>query len=96
MTERLSVDVSAIPELLQLAEEVCASNQPRVLRRNDEDIAIIMPARTSVRRRRGAKTTADYEAFLSAAGGWKDVDTDKLIADIYESRKHDDRPPVSL
>ena len=43
------------------------------------------------------KTKADYEAFLSAAGGWKDlVDTEKLKKDIYESRKISTRPPIEL
>ena len=42
------------------------------------------------------KTKADYEAFLSAAGGWKDVDTDKLIADIYATRRRSNRPVVKL
>ena len=42
------------------------------------------------------KTEKDLEAFRSAAGSWKDVDTDKLMADIYESRRHSSRPPVEL
>jgi hypothetical protein len=43
-----------------------------------------------------AKTKAGYEAIRAAAGGWKDVDTDKLIADIYADRSVSDRPPVEL
>ena len=27
------------------------------------------------------------EKFLSAAGGWSDIDTDGLIKDIYKDRK---------
>ena len=41
------------------------------------------------------KTAEDYEAFLSVAGRWKDVDTDRLLDDIYESRRSS-RPPVEL
>ncbi len=42
------------------------------------------------------KSKEEIEAFLSSAGAWKSlVDTDKLIADIYESRKSS-RPPVDL
>lgn len=41
------------------------------------------------------KTAEDYEAFLSAAGSWKDVDTDRLLKDIYASRRSS-RPPVDL
>ena len=45
---------------------------------------------------RRVKTEADYEAFRAAAGSWKDVDTDRLIEDIYESRRRSSRPPVEL
>lgn len=55
-----------------------------------------MPIPKKAKRRR-EKPKADYEAFLSSAGGWKNlVDTDKLIADIYQSRRHFSRPPVEL
>jgi hypothetical protein len=33
------------------------------------------------------KTKEDYEAFKATAGGWKDVDTDQLLADIYADRR---------
>lgn len=43
------------------------------------------------------RTKADYEAFLSAAGSWKGlVDPEKLITDIYESRRLSSEPPVEL
>jgi hypothetical protein len=88
------VDISNIPDLLRIVEEMVASNEPRVLRRQNEDVAILMPARK--RRTRHVGTQADYEAFRSAAGGWKDVDTDKLIADIYADRALSDRPAIEL
>ncbi len=51
-------------------------------------MAIVLPVKAVARREgRRAKTEADYEAFRAAAGSWKDVDTDELIADIYESGK---------
>ena len=90
------IDVSSIPELLRIAEEVGKSGEARVLRSDDKDLAVVVPvaraARPSARRRR---TKADIEAFRSAAGSWKDVDTDKLLADIYEGRRSS-RPPVDL
>jgi hypothetical protein len=40
---------------------------------------------------------ADHEAFLASLGGWEGpVDTDKLLTDIYESRRISTRPPVEL
>jgi hypothetical protein len=93
--ELKSIDISDNPELLRIVEEVRSSNEPRVLRRNREDLVIVSPAKRA-RRSRRTKTPADYAAFRAAAGSWKDVDTDKLIADIYESRRLSSRPPVEL
>jgi hypothetical protein len=50
-------------------------------------------ARTRWRRR---LSDADREAFLSAAGAWKDVDVDRLKKDIRDSRDIPSRPPVEL
>jgi hypothetical protein len=55
----------------------------------------VVPLRPA-RRKVQAETEADYEAFRSAAGRWSNIDTDKLIEDIYESRTISLRPPVEL
>ena len=89
------VDATENSVLSQLAQEVRDSNTPRVIRVGNEDVAVLVP----VRRRRAKRplTDADRQAFLSSLGGWKDlVDTDKLIHDIYESRRISTRPPVEL
>ncbi len=92
------IDISNVPELMRLVEEVRASHEARVLRRDDEDLAILMPAKPGQKRKaKPAKTRADYEAFRSSAGGWKGlVDTEKLKEDIYESRRRSSRRPVNL
>lgn len=97
-SEPKPIDISAIPELLGLAEEVRSSKQPRVLRRDSEDVAILLPVTPAPKRRsKRAKTPADYEAFLASAGGWKGlVDTEKLKADIAESRRLSSRPALDL
>lgn len=78
-SEYAPVDVSNTPELLKLAEDVRKTNRPRVLRRADEDIAVITPVKKkAVRSPFKEKTQADIDAFLAAAGSWKDEDTDKL------------------
>jgi len=43
------VDVSDLPDLLRLAEEVRATRRPRVLRRGDEDLAVLMPLASQTR-----------------------------------------------
>ncbi len=96
--ELTPIDISNTPDLLRLAEEVAESGTPRVLRRADEDVAVLMPVKKPTSRRRTGrkKTKEDYEAFLASAGSWSDVDTDKLIEEIYESRRIDTRPPIDL
>ena len=85
--ELLPVDISSNPELLRIAEEVNATGEGRLLRSRDGDLAALVPlTRASKRRTRRAKNDADSEAFRAAAGSWSDVDTDKLVADIYDSR----------
>ena len=92
------IDISNTPDLLRLVEEVAESGKPRMLRRADEDVAVLLPVKKAASRGRTGrtKTKADYEAFLSSAGSWSDVDTDKFIEEMYESRRIDTRPPTDL
>ncbi len=92
------IDISNTPDLVRLVEEVTESGKPRMLRHADKDVAVLLPVKKGASHERTGrkKTTADYEAFRSSAGGWKDVDVDKLLADIYESRTISTRPPVDV
>lgn len=89
------LDISAMPELRRVAEEVAASGRPRLLTEDGRALAEITPtSRRSVRRR--ASPAAQRRHFLAAAGSWADVDTDQLLADIYASRDAPGRPPLEL
>ncbi len=93
MAEHLkSIDISDVPELLRLAEEVRRAGEPRVLRRNGEDLAMVVPISSGRKPRFRKPTTADLAAFRSAAGGWADLDTDTLIETIYRARQEGTRP----
>jgi hypothetical protein len=82
------INIDDVADLLSLAEEVRTTKEPRVLRRDSEDIAVLMPVTSpTCRKPKSKKTKEDYAAFHSAAGGWKDVDTDTLIKNIYEDRR---------
>jgi hypothetical protein len=90
------LDVSKIPELQRLAQEVADSGEGLVLRDNDTDLAMVAPVKTRARGRRPReRTQADVEAFRSAAGSWADVDTEELKRWIYTGRESS-RPPVDL
>ena len=77
-------------------ERVVCDQETVVVERNGV-AAEFRPAEAAGPRQRQAKSQADGEAFLSSAGGWKGlVDTEKLKADIYASRRISTRPPVEL
>ncbi|HLZ10586.1 MAG TPA: hypothetical protein VKT80_18515 [Chloroflexota bacterium] len=94
MTKELKpIDISNSPEILRIVEEMRASNEPRVFRRDNEDVAILRPVKRAARRRvlRGRPTSADdplWNIVGMAAGpddGVTDVSTNKLkyLADAY-------------
>src|SRR5579871_2875467 len=90
-----AIDISNLPEVARLAEEVRASRTPRELRRGNEVIARIVPATPlhaplPIRGRGRRNTKTDREAFLASAGSWKGlVDADQLKKDIKEARGSD-------
>ncbi|HZQ09452.1 MAG TPA: type II toxin-antitoxin system prevent-host-death family antitoxin [Anaerolineae bacterium] len=67
-----------------------------VVEKDGEPLAVLKPVRPKSKRR-GKKSAAARKAFLAAAGSWRDVvDTDKFLADNYESRRLSTRPHVEL
>jgi hypothetical protein len=93
-TERIHIDATDHPGLSQLARQVRESGKPHVIHLGTEEVAVISPAPR--RRAPHVITEADRQAFLEALGGWKDVDTDKFLADIYAARRASDPPRVEL
>jgi hypothetical protein len=89
------IDISHLPELLRLAEEVRASNRPRVLQRDDVAVAVLMPIQAKPRR--PAKNTKRVlDALYASAGSWANiVDSDQLKDDIADTRGSN-RPDISL
>jgi hypothetical protein len=93
---RTVIDVSDLPELRRIAGEVRDTQESRILRLGSEEIVIIAPVAPDMRLPGRPKTQADYEAFVSAAGGWKGlVDGEDLKKQIKASRGSN-RPPVDL
>ena len=89
------IDISNFPDLLRIAEEVKATKTPRILKRESEPVAMLMPVGTAVKPETKPKPTkADYEASLAAIGSWRDLDSDALIAHVYRAREEGSRPPT--
>jgi hypothetical protein len=54
------IDISRIPELLTLAQEVRSTNEPRILQQDSEDVAMLTPITPAAKRSgRGKPTSAD-------------------------------------
>lgn len=84
------IDISDVPELLKIAEDVHATGEPCVLRRDSEDLAVLMPAkRRAPRVPRGKPTTADDPLWnivgIGSSQGPTDVSANKhkYLAEAY-------------
>jgi hypothetical protein len=94
--EAVRIDVSTMPDLARLAEEVARTRTTRILQRGDEDIAVLSPARPKRRLKGKRVSEADIAASRAAAGSWKGlVDTERLKRELDAARS-DSSPPVEL
>jgi hypothetical protein len=93
------LDISALPDLLRLVDVIVEADEPLVLRRRGEDVAVLTPVvhRGHPGTRRPAIDDAEAErAFLATAGSWKGlVDAEQLKARIRAERGSD-RPAPEL
>ena len=91
--KRISFDEFS-DNLARIFERVVSEGESIVIEKGEGELVEVKPV-TSAKPRRRVVTREDDEAFLSAAGGWADVDIDTFLKDVYESRKSS-RPPVEL
>lgn len=85
-----TIDISNVPELLRLVEEVRSTNEPRILRQENQDVAIVRPLKRPSRPRilRGKPFTKDdpiWNLQRIGSSGLTDVseNTDKYLAEAY-------------
>jgi hypothetical protein len=85
------IDISNLPDVLRLAEEVRATRTPRVLKRDHESIAVVMPLATALStqgkdlwKHYGAKRV--QQALRASAGALAGVDRETLFNDIAVGR----------
>ncbi len=89
------LDISNAPDLIRVAEEVRAGGRPRVLQRDQEDVALLLPIPVHGRRARSQRATA-LDGLRLSAGSWKGLlDADQLKREIKAARGSD-RPDVTL
>jgi hypothetical protein len=90
-----AIDLNAgdVPDIAELAEEVHRTNQPRVIRRADEELAVVMPAVRRTRRTRKGKPVTEDDPLFRAIGighsGRGDISANKhaYLAEAYAAKK---------
>jgi len=94
MSQPTPFDITNIPELVRIAEEVEATNKPRVLKRDNTPIAILTPVKKNQSSK--AKSKAIKEA-LSLAGAWGERSWNEVEAELDRIR-HSSKatPPFEL
>lgn len=99
--EPRTIEIDDDPTLLHFFADVRESGEALIVIHEGKEVGVVMSpdqfAREGLRPAGREKTDADLQAFLNAAGGWKGlVDTDKLVEDVYESRRISSRPSVEF
>ncbi len=88
------IDISNLPDVLRLAEEVQSTETPRILKRDHEAVAMLMPVGTTIHRSRPGKRTiwTHYNpkrvraALQTSAGALQGVDREELLGDLAVQR----------
>ena len=91
----IPIDASKLPDLLKVAEEVNNTKTPRLIKRNGESLALLMPAGAAKRTHSPQKRTiwthynpARVKAALKqSAGALQGVNREELLSDLAEQRE---------
>ena len=78
-------------DILGLIDEVRADKEPRVLEREGEDVAVLLSPDDYAALTAEPKSKRHKARLLSLAGAWKDLDTDRMVEEIYRAR-HESPP----
>ena len=81
MSQPIPIDITNMPDLVRIAEEVDATNKPRVLKRDNTPIAILTPVKKNQSHQ--AKSKAIKET-LALAGAWSDLDFEEMLDTLVD------------
>ena len=62
------IDISRIPELLSIAQEVRSTNEPRILQQDSEDLAILSPVLPKTRSKAKAQPVTSDDVLFRLIG----------------------------
>jgi hypothetical protein len=82
------IDISNMPDLVRLVEEVETTNTPRELKRDNQTVAVLMPT-IHVPAKKTSKTSV--KEVLALAGAWGERNWDEVEAELDRIR-HQSKP----
>jgi len=83
------IDISTMPDLVQIVEEVAATKTPRELKRDNQIVAVLVPSDT--------KRKTSIQEALALAGAWKDLPSDEMEEKLDRIRHQSaPTPPFTL
>ncbi len=98
MTDPTPLDITNIPELRQLVEEMRASKQPRLLKQDRVSVALLLPLGTTLKQQPPAtqeEIWTGYDAgkvrtaLAQSAGILAGVNRESLLTDIRNQRSQE-------
>ncbi len=82
-------------DLFHLVEEVNSTKQPRILKRDNETVAMLIPVGTPIKPEKKRANKKAIEDTLALAGSWSDLDWDEMIRELDRIR-HQSKPTPPL
>ena len=87
--------LNTLNDLFHLVEEVNSTKQPRILKRDNETVAMLMPVGTTIKPEKKRANKKAIEDTLALAGSWSDLDWDDMIRELDRIR-HESKPTPPL
>jgi hypothetical protein len=92
-THPITIDISTLPELAELVEEIAATKTPRILQRDHETIAVVMPVASILAQPEDIWHHYDAKrvqiALKKSAGALAGVNRKHLLTDIAQERSQE-------
>jgi hypothetical protein len=88
MSQPTTIDITNMPDLVRIAEEVEATNKPRLLKRENTPVALLTPVKKQTTSQTKKKSIQDT---LALAGAWGDRDWNEVETELDRIR-HSSKP----
>ena len=91
----IPIDASNLPDLLKVAEEVNTTKTPRLIKRNGETLALLLPTgqKTAHPQKRDIWTHYDPQqvkaALRDSKGALQGVNREELLSELAEQRRQE-------